>query len=141
MRRWSAILVLASAATAGTALDQTDPADVARAVLSAYASRDLATLSRLATPENQGIIAEIARDRQAHPRYQSPGRIGPPVSVGHGSACGRAMLSALEEPRPPARPCARTPGCGRGRLGIEPLAALDRLAGTPAASAPCQSLA
>ena len=66
----AAMLVLAAGSTA-VAQGKTDPADVARAVLSAYGSRDLEALAQLTAPQNRAFVSEIARDGEAHPRYQS----------------------------------------------------------------------
>ena len=71
-RRVMAALVLSLAvASAVLAQGKADPADVARAVLSAYGSSDLETLAQLTAPRNRALIAEIVRDGEAHPRYPS----------------------------------------------------------------------
>lgn len=48
-----------------------DPAEAARAILTAYRARDLAALARSATADNRALLQEIAAQGEAHPRYRS----------------------------------------------------------------------
>lgn len=75
MRFAIALLAAALAAPSLSAqrppVDTTDARAVARAVLEAYRARDLAALAGYGTQDNRTLIAEIAAQGAAHPRYRS----------------------------------------------------------------------
>jgi hypothetical protein len=70
-RSWAVVLLAAAVVALAAAQDRGDPSEVARTALVAYQQRDLHALARLASAYNRPLIAEIARDGQAHPRYHS----------------------------------------------------------------------
>jgi len=80
MKNWFlatlAIVILcccaATAQTSGTkALDRTDAAATAQAILQAYAAKDLPAMAGLSTADNLEIIKELIQQGESHPRWRS----------------------------------------------------------------------
>ena len=53
------------------ALDRTDAAATAQAVLKAYAAKDLPAMAELSTADNRVIIQELIKQGESHPRWRS----------------------------------------------------------------------
>jgi hypothetical protein len=53
------------------AVDRTDAAATARAVIEAYKAKDMARMAELAPPAAKEFFQELAEQGEAHPRYKS----------------------------------------------------------------------
>ena len=53
------------------ALDRTDAAATAQAVLKAYAAKDLPAMAELSTADNRELIQELIKQKENHPRWRS----------------------------------------------------------------------
>lgn len=53
------------------ALDRTDAASTAQAILKAYAAKDLPAMAELSTADNREIMQELIKQGENHPRWRS----------------------------------------------------------------------